>query len=43
MSFFWPHLLWLLAPVILLAAADSIRRGSGELNLTLARVFEMQE
>ncbi len=30
MSFFWPHLLWLLAPVILLAAADSIRRGSGE-------------
>ena len=30
MNFFWPHLLWLLAPVILLAAGDSIRRGSGE-------------
>ena len=30
MIFFWPHLLWLLAPVALLAVLDAIRRGTGE-------------
>ena len=30
MIFFWPHLLWLLVPVFLLAAADTVRSGSGE-------------
>ncbi len=30
MIFFWPHLLWLLVPVILLAFGDSVRRGNGE-------------
>ena len=30
MTFFWPHLLWLLVPVLLLAVGDSVRRGRGE-------------
>jgi len=30
MIFYWPHLLWLLAPVALLAVLDAIRRGTGE-------------
>lgn len=30
MTFFWPHLLWLLAPLALLAIGDSVRRGAGE-------------
>jgi Ca-activated chloride channel family protein len=30
MIFFWPHLLWLLVPVIFLAVVDSVRRGNGE-------------
>ena len=30
MIFFWPHLLWLLVPVALLAFGDSVRRGNGE-------------
>jgi Ca-activated chloride channel homolog len=32
MIFFWPHLLWLLVPAVLLALGDSIRRGTGELS-----------
>jgi Ca-activated chloride channel family protein len=30
MIFCWPHLLWLLVPVIVLAVGDAIRRGGGE-------------
>jgi Ca-activated chloride channel homolog len=30
MIFYWPHLLWLLAPVIVLAVWDAIRRGGGD-------------
>jgi Ca-activated chloride channel family protein len=30
MIFYWPHLLWLLVPVIFLAFGDSVRRGNGE-------------
>lgn len=30
MIFYWPHLLWLLAPVIVLAVGDALRRGGGE-------------
>jgi Ca-activated chloride channel family protein len=30
MIFFWPHLLWLLIPVVILAVADSVWRGNGE-------------
>lgn len=30
MIFYWPHLLWLLVPVIVLAMGDAIRRGTGE-------------
>jgi Ca-activated chloride channel family protein len=30
MIFYWPHLLWLLVPVAILAALDAIRRGTGE-------------
>ena len=30
MIFHWPNLLWLLAPIIVLAVWDAIRRGSGE-------------
>ncbi len=28
MIFYWPHLLWLLVPVIILAVGDSVRRGN---------------
>ncbi len=30
MIFYWPHLLWLLVPVVVLAVGDAIRRGNGE-------------
>jgi Ca-activated chloride channel family protein len=30
MIFYWPHLLWLLAPVAALAVWDAVRRGNGE-------------
>jgi Ca-activated chloride channel homolog len=30
MIFYWPHLLWLLAPIAALAVWDAIRRGDGE-------------
>lgn len=30
MIFYWPHLLWLLAPVVILAIVDAVRRGNGE-------------
>jgi Ca-activated chloride channel family protein len=30
MTFYWPHLLWLLVPIIVLAVGDAVRRGGGE-------------
>ncbi|MFA5056632.1 MAG: VWA domain-containing protein [Opitutaceae bacterium] len=30
MIFHWPHLLWLLVPVVILAVLDAVRRGHGE-------------
>ncbi|MDD2764451.1 MAG: VWA domain-containing protein [Opitutaceae bacterium] len=30
MNFHWPHLLWLLVPVVILAVLDAVRRGRGE-------------
>ena len=39
MIFFWPHLLWLLVPVALLAFGDSVRRGNGESSRTWPKVL----
>jgi len=30
MTFYWPHLLWLLLPIVALAVWDGIRRGNGD-------------
>jgi len=39
MNFFWPHLLWLLAPILLLALGDSVRRGGGESARTWPKIL----
>ena len=39
MIFFWPHLLWLLIPVAILALGDSFRRGNGERSRTWPKIL----
>jgi Ca-activated chloride channel family protein len=39
MIFHWPHLLWLLAPLIVLTVLDALRRGSGESSRTWPKIL----
>ncbi len=39
MNLYWPHLLWLLAPLAALAAWDAVRRGNGEASRSRPKIL----